>query len=159
MLGIDLPRYERIWLWFGIITLGIFLVITGILGFAMNLHPAEGHTKTVAPEQVRNLPPFNQPGMFKIGEKKYEAVVLAQIFNFLPAESVIPAGSTVHFKVTSPDVVHGIAIPGTNVNMMIVPGHITEFTYTFKRPGEYYMLCNEYCGVGHHVMMAKLIVQ
>ncbi|UUZ85018.1 hypothetical protein LJK88_16340 [Paenibacillus sp. P26] len=34
----------------------------------------------------------------------------------------VPVGSTVHFTVTSSDVVHALEIPGTNVNMMIVPG-------------------------------------
>lgn len=158
MLGIDLPRYERIWLWFGIVTLVIFLLITGIMGFAMDMHPADGHVRTVPPEQVRTTPPFDKPGLYPVGENEYRAVVLAQVFNFAPDTLTVPKGATVHFYVTSPDVLHGIAIPGTTVNMMILPGHVTEFTYTFKKPGEYLMLCNEYCGVGHHVMFAKLIV-
>jgi cytochrome c oxidase subunit 2 len=159
MLGIDLPRYERIWLWFGLVTLAIFLLITGIMAFTMDMHPADGQIRTVAPEAVKTTPPFDKPGLYPIGDKEYKAVMVAQAFNFLPTSLTVPAGSTVHFYVTSPDVIHGIAIPETNVNMTIEPGHVTEFTYTFKKPGESPILCNEYCGVGHHVMMAKLIVQ
>ncbi|MDT3416624.1 cytochrome c oxidase subunit 2 [Brevibacillus aydinogluensis] len=159
MLGIDLPRYEKIWLWFGVITLIIFLLVTGIMAFAMNLHPAAGHERTVAPEQVLSTAPFDKPGVYPVGDKEYQVVMVAQAFNFLPAAPTVPAGSTVHFRVTSPDVIHGVAIPGTNVNMMVLPGHVTEFTYTFKKPGEYLLLCNEYCGIGHQVMMAKMVVQ
>ncbi|MGO0061171.1 cytochrome c oxidase subunit II [Brevibacillus fluminis] len=155
----DLPRYEKIWLWFGIATLAAFLLITGVMAFGMNLHPADGHMKTVAPEHVRETAPFDSPGVFQIGANEYKAVLLAQTFAFSPNETVVPAGATVHFQASSPDVVHGIAVPGTNVNMMVVPGHITEFTYTFKKPGEYLMLCNEYCGAGHQLMMGKLIVK
>lgn len=159
MLGMDLPRYEKIWIWFGVATLTAFLLITGIMAFSMDLHPAAGHMKTVAPEQVRSTPPFDKPGVYPLGGNEYQAVILAQVFSFLPSETVVPAGATIRFQVTSPDVVHGIAIPGTNVNMMVVPGHITEFTYTFKKPGEYLMLCNEYCGAGHQIMMGKLTVK
>lgn len=159
MFGIDLPRYEKIWLWFGVITLAIFLIITGFMAFSMNLHPAAGNMKTVAPEQVKSSSPFDKPGVYEVAPNEYKAVILAQVFNFLPNETIVPAGATVHFQVTSPDVVHGIAIPGTNVNIMVVPGHVTEFTYIFKKPGEYLMLCNEYCGAGHQVMMGKLVVK
>ena len=159
MFGLDVPRYERIWLWFGIITLLIFLVITGVMAFSMDIHPANGMHKTAAPEQVQATAPFDQPGVYPLGNNEYEVVMVAQSFRFLPETPTVPVGATVHFRVTSPDVVHGIAIPQTNVNMMVVPGHVTDFTYTFKEPGEYLLLCNEYCGVGHHVMMGKLLVQ
>lgn len=159
MFGIEVPRYEKIWLWFGIITLGIFLVVTGYMAVTMELHPANGHEKTVAPEKVLSTAPFDKPGVYPSGQNRYDVVMVARAFQFLPATPTIPVGATVHFRVTSPDVVHGIAIPGTNVNMMILPGHVTEFTYAFKKAGEYLMICNEYCGVGHQLMMAKITVR
>ena len=159
MLGLHVPRYEKIWLWFGIITLVLFLIVTGIMGFAMNLHPADGHEKTVPPEQVLASAPFDKPGLYPLGNNEFELVMVAQSFLFAPDSIVIPAGANVHFRVTSPDVVHGIAIPETNVNLMVLPGHVTDFTYTFKKAGEYLLLCNEYCGAGHHIMMAKILVQ
>jgi cytochrome c oxidase subunit 2 len=42
---------------------------------------------------------------------------------------------------------------------MVVPGYVTQFTVTFDRAGEYLIACNEYCGVGHHMMSGKLIVK
>jgi cytochrome c oxidase subunit 2 len=158
MLNIHMPRYERIWLLIGSGTLVVFLVIVGIMGFYLGMHPP-GDMKTIAPEAVRTTPPFDQPGLSQIGPNEYRGAMIAQMFTFLPGNITIPVGSTVHFEVTSPDVVHGLQIPGTNVNMLVVPGHVTQFTYTFKKAGEYLVLCNEYCGTGHQLMMSKIIVQ
>ncbi|WP_346773940.1 cytochrome c oxidase subunit II [Brevibacillus sp. SYP-B805] len=93
------------------------------------------------------------------GPNTYKATMVAQMFSFVPNELSIPVGSTVHFELTSPDVVHGLFIPNTNVNIMVIPGHITEFTYTFHSKGDYLILCHEYCGAGHHLMMGRLLVQ
>ena len=40
---------------------------------------------------------------------------------------------------------------------MAIPGYISQFTTQFEA-GEYLIVCNEYCGVGHHLMSAKLHV-
>ncbi len=61
-------------------------------------------------------------------------------------------------NVTSKDVIHGFEIPGTNVNMMVEPGYVNSLTTTFDKPGEYTILCNEYCGAGHHMMTARIKV-
>ena len=34
-----------------------------------------------------------------------------------------------------------------------------EATTTFETPGEYLVVCNEYCGLGHHLMQGKVIVE
>jgi len=73
--------------------------------------------------------------------------------------ALIPAGQRVTFRMTSTDVTHGFLIVGTNANTMLVPGYVSQFTTVFQRPGEYLIVCNEYCGLGHHLMSAKLIVE
>ncbi len=40
---------------------------------------------------------------------------------------------------------------------MVVPGYVSQFTTQFPA-GEYLVVCNEYCGVGHHMMSGKLKV-
>jgi len=42
---------------------------------------------------------------------------------------------------------------------MLVPGYVSQFTTVFKQPGEYLIVCHEYCGLGHHLMAGKLIVE
>ncbi|MFU0791667.1 MAG: cytochrome c oxidase subunit I [Virgibacillus proomii] len=62
------------------------------------------------------------------------------------------------FQITTKDVIHGFNITGTNVNMMVEPGYISQMETVLKEPGEYTVVCNEYCGVGHHLMFATVEV-
>ena len=84
--------------------------------------------------------------------------VVAEIFLFSPDPIEVPAGRPVTFRLTSPDVLHGFQVVGTNSNALAVPGYVSQFTVTFPRPGEYQVLCNEYCGILHHNMTGKLVV-
>ncbi|MFC7371345.1 cytochrome c oxidase subunit II [Fictibacillus iocasae] len=150
-------KYEKLWLWFGAVCLVAFLSIVGVSAYAMGSHPPS-HMETLDPKTATATAPFDKPGLFKKGNKEYEAVMLAQAFTFTPQKLQVPAGSTVTFKVTSTDVVHGFQIPATNVNMMITPGYVSTIKQTFTKPGKYLILCNEYCGAGHQVMAVTLEV-
>ena len=48
----------------------------------------------------------------KVGENEYEVVMTLQIFSFNPGNIEVPAGSTVHFTLTSKDVAHGFQVAG-----------------------------------------------
>jgi cytochrome c oxidase subunit 2 len=52
----------------------------------------------------------------------------------------------------TPDVTHGMQIVGTNVNLMAVPGAVNFARVKFTRPGDYLVVCNEYCGISHQNM-------
>jgi cytochrome c oxidase subunit 2 len=83
--------------------------------------------------------------------------VIGLMFAWLPAEMTLPAETPVTFHLTSADVIHGFEIVRTNGQSMVVPGYVSQFTTEFDA-GEYLIACNEYCGVGHHTMSAKLHV-
>ena len=156
---LHMPKYEKIWLAIGTGSLIAFLLVTGILAVSMGLHPPDGMKKTIEPEKVETTEPFNNPGLEKIGENEYNATIVSFVFGYNPNTITVPKGATVHFKITSKDVVHGFHIPGTPTNLMLTPGHITEYTQTFNKPGEYLFLCHEYCGIGHQAMFGKVIVE
>ena len=84
--------------------------------------------------------------------------VIGVTFAWLPAEATVPAATPITFHITAADVVHGFQIVGSNGQAMVIPGYISQFTTQFLTPGEYLIVCNEYCGVGHHMMAGKLIV-
>lgn len=137
----------------------VFLGVIGVGAFAMGMQPPSGHQHKIDPDKVSETAPFDKPGLEKIGDNEYNAVMVAYAFGFNQEKMEVPAGATVHFQITSSDVVHGFEIPGTNVNMMVVPGEVNHLTYTFTKPGEYLILCNEYCGIGHEYMSTTLIVK
>ncbi|UUZ96620.1 hypothetical protein LJK87_21435 [Paenibacillus sp. P25] len=116
-------RLEKIWLGIGLSMLFVFLGILGVSAFAMGTQPPSAHHHMIDPTKVNQTAPFDQPGIKQVADKEYEAVMVAYAFGYSPAKPMeVPVGSTVHFTVTSSDVVHALEIPGTNVNMMIVPG-------------------------------------
>jgi cytochrome c oxidase subunit 2 len=84
--------------------------------------------------------------------------VIAQQYSFVPSCIIVPANTPIVFRVTSPDVVHGFLIMGTNVNSMVVPGFIAEVRTRFDNAGEHLMPCHEYCSVGHEGMWAHVKV-
>jgi len=84
--------------------------------------------------------------------------MLAFTWAFNPKEITVPAGAEVTFKITSRDVTHGIYIEGTNINIMILPGQVSEVTHVFDKPGTYFYACHEYCGVGHQAMAGTITV-
>lgn len=153
-----LHKYEKIWLLFGVACLVIFLTVVGVGAFAFGEELPSGR-ETIDPQTVDVTPPFNQPGLKKVGENKYEAVIVAFAFGFQPNKIEVPAGAEVRFILTSKDVVHGFAIPATNINMMITPGYINTAAQTFNKPGTYLVVCNEYCGVGHQAMSMQIEVK
>jgi cytochrome c oxidase subunit 2 len=45
-----------------------------------------------------------------------------------------------------------------NINLQIHPGYDMVVTVTPNRAGEYGIVCNEFCGIGHHTMIGKMYV-
>jgi len=150
--------YELAWILPSIaIPIGMLAALTvTAFGAGIHLPTLEGR---VTPSQVAKTAPFDVPGIRQTGPGRYEVVLTSQIWAFAPNEIRVPAGSIVTFVGTSKDVVHGLLIPHARVNAMLLPGQITRVTTRFEHPGEYPMLCHEYCGIAHHTMWGKVIVE
>lgn len=153
-----LHKYEKIWLVFGIGMIVVFLTVLGVGAFAKGASSHGSHKTQVDPDKLKATAPFKEPGLRQIGPNEYEAIMIGEVFNYLPSKMTVPEGATVHFIISSPDVVHGFQIPGTNVNAMIIPGEVNHITHKFSSKGSYLILCNEYCGAGHEVMSTTITV-
>lgn len=151
-------QYEKAFLWVGAGMLVVFLFALFYSSISMGIHLPDNVAR-VDPAEVRNEPPFNNPGVRQTAPGQYEAVILSQAWSFTPNEIRVPVGSEVTFISTSTDVIHGIHIERTRLNMMLIPGQVSRNNYTFETPGEYLMICHEYCGAGHHFMFGKVIVE
>ena len=156
--GTTIYLYELAWILPSIaIPVGMLAALT-VTAFGAGIH-LPGVAGRVEPTQVAHTAPFDTPGVTEVAPGRYEVVLTGQIWTFMPAEIRIPAGSTVTFIATSRDVVHGLIVPGVNINTMLLPGQIARVTTRFDRPGEFPMICHEYCGIAHHMMGGKIIVE
>ena len=150
--------YEKAFLWVGagmLVVFGAALIAASVM---MHISLPD-NVQRLDPKQVRDLPPFDNPGVRETAAGKYEVVMLGQAWSFSPNEVRVPAGSEVTFIITSPDVIHGFHVEGTRINMMLIPGQVGRVTYTFDEPGEHLIVCHEYCGIGHHNMWGKVVVE
>ena len=157
MNGLKVDPYEKWWMVASGVILISFLVAVGVSAFYGFSLP--GHEKRIDPSRVTTDPPFAQPQVVQRGPGRYDVYMRAQIWAFAPNEIRIPAGSTVTFYVTSPDLQHGLFIERTNVNVMVLPGQVTKTTARFDDPGEHRFFCQEYCGLAHHVMFGRIVVE
>lgn len=77
-------------------------------------------------------------------------------------QDTVKVGQLVEFEITAADVNHGFAIY-KNKNQMLaqaqaMPGYVNRLQVRFIEPGEYEVLCLEYCGLAHHGMRAVIKV-
>ncbi len=70
----------------------------------------------------------------------------------------LPLGKPVKVLLRSIDVLHDFWVPEFRAKMDIIPDMITYFWITPSRTGTFDVLCAELCGVGHHMMRGKVII-
>jgi cytochrome c oxidase subunit 2 len=66
---------------------------------------------------------------------------------------------TYRFHLSSLDVNHGFSVLPINFNFQVVPGWDHVLTITPTTSGEFFIVCNEFCGIGHHTMIGKIYVE
>jgi cytochrome c oxidase subunit 2 len=86
--------------------------------------------------------------------------VVARRFAFEPSLVTVGVGERVRLVVTSADGVHGLEIKQFKVKKEVPRGgQPVVIEFTASEPGEFPVLCSEYCGNGHGEMKGVLIVQ
>ncbi len=73
-------------------------------------------------------------------------------------EMYLPIGKPVKALLRSKDVLHNYTVPQFRVKMDMVPGMVTYLWFTPEKLGRYDILCEELCGIGHHVMRGRIVV-
>ena len=70
----------------------------------------------------------------------------------------LPLDKPVKFNLRSKDVLHNFTVTQFRVKMDLVPGLVSYLWLTPTRTGEFEVLCEELCGIGHFVMRGRVIV-
>ncbi len=121
--GATLYLYELAWILPSIaIPVGMVAALL-VTAFGAGIH-VPSIAGRVDPTKVIETAPFDKPGVVETGPLRYEARIVSQVWSFTPNEIHVPVGSTVTFVATSRDVIHGLFIPGVNVNVMLIPAAV-----------------------------------
>ncbi|NOT12483.1 MAG: cytochrome C oxidase subunit II [Methylococcaceae bacterium] len=154
-----LDHLERKWITISLLVIGFFVGIMTIDAFFHGINPP-GKVETVDSASLHLSKEFAEENLgVQVDDQGNITVrMVAGRYSFFPKHISVPAETRLTFRWVSMDVLHGVHIPMTNMSTMIVPGYVAEITTTFPKPGEYPMLCNEYCGLGHNHMWSNISV-
>lgn len=70
----------------------------------------------------------------------------------------LPVDQPVTALLRSQDVLHDFAVPQFRVKMDLVPGLVSYVWFEPSRVGTFEILCEELCGIAHHTMRGKVVV-
>ena len=74
-------------------------------------------------------------------------------------ELVIPEGRSIKLLMSAADVLHSFYVPNMRVKRDLIPNRYSALTLYSEKRGTYTIFCTEYCGDGHSIMLANLIVK
>jgi cytochrome c oxidase subunit 2 len=164
---------EKVWVWMvGLITV-VMLGSIFYVAFAMGSHPPS-NVEVIDSTQLHLTEEFAEDnlGVVRNADGTVTVRMVAGRYGFYPQEVKVPAGVPVTFRFATPDVLHGLHIPGTNVDTMVIPGYVSQVNTVIdydsvaqyaKSDGDGGLMvplyCNEYCGLGHHFMWSRMIVE
>ncbi|MCE7984138.1 MAG: cytochrome c oxidase subunit II [Caldilinea sp. CFX5] len=160
-----LDRYEKSWLTVAFVWC---LVLTAMMPiwFYMGRQNVPATTYRVTPEEFAQLV-TDFTTQYQVGDQNGIPIVEAppgsdiylwarqwQWFPILQMKK----GETYRLHISSTDVQHGFSLQPTNLNLQIIPGYDYVATVTPTQSGEFSIICNEFCAIGHHLMTGKIIV-
>ena len=152
-------RTENRWLTIMVAMLLVMMAVIIVTGVMGALHPSS-NVELIDPTTLHLQGEFVESNLGTAAEPDGSVTVrlIATQYDFVPHCVEVPLGAAVKFRLTSTDVVHGFLLPDTNVNTLVVPGFVAEVRTRFAKQAEYAMPCNEFCGLGHHGMWARVRV-
>lgn len=86
-----------------------------------------------------------------------DVYLIARLWQWYPILE-LEKDQSYRLHISSLDWQHGFSLQPTNINLQIHPHYDMVLTVTPDQAGEYGIVCNEYCGIGHHTMLGKLYV-
>ena len=105
---------------------------------------------TVRTETNQNMPVVRPPP----GSDVYLIARLWQWWPILEFEK----DQTYRLHLSSMDWQHGFSLQPVNINLQVHPNYDMVVTLTPNESGEFGVVCNEFCGIGHHNMIGKIYV-
>lgn len=161
-----LNREERLWVYL-VVLWSLVLFAMMIIWSAVGRQDTPVETYKVTPQQfLDKTNSFIQK--YQVGTEQGvpvvrppeggEAYMLGRAFQWVPILE-LKKGHTYRIHLSSQDVQHGFSLQPVNMNFQALPGYDYVVQLTPDQAGEFYIICNEYCGLGHHLMTGKIIVR
>jgi cytochrome c oxidase subunit 2 len=86
-----------------------------------------------------------------------DAYLQARLWEWFPVIE-FEKGKSYRLHLSSLDWIHGFSLQPENINIQVHPNYEMVVTITPTSSGEFTVICNEFCGIGHHTMVGKILV-
>ena len=86
-----------------------------------------------------------------------DVYLVARIWQWWPILE-LEKDQSYRMHLSSVDYLHGFSVQPVNINIQVHPGYEHVFTMTPTTSGQFGVICNEFCGVGHHTMASRMYI-
>lgn len=158
-------RQEKIWVTVAFVWCLVLFAMMPLWHLRGGQNPSGIRTRVEPMDFFKRTTKFIQD--YKIGMEKGVPVVapppgsdvylLGRMWSWFPILQ-LEEGKEYTLHLSSTDVNHGFNLHPVNVNFQLVPGYDYALRIRPNRAGDVHIVCNEFCGIGHHNMVGKIIV-
>lgn len=159
-------KQERVWLAVAFVWCMVLFAMMPLWHLKGGQNPSGIRTKVEPTEFYERVRAFVAD--YQVGEEDgmpvvapppgSEVYLIGQMWRWYPALE-LEEGATYTLHLSSLDVNHGFGLYPANINFQVIPGYDYGLTITPNAAGEYRIVCNEFCGIGHHNMLGRIAVK
>lgn len=163
--NVPIAKTELVWI--------ILALIWGLVMFSMMIYWHGAGKQNLSNEAYRITPEAFQAktqavvDKYKVREESGIPVIkppagsdiylIARLWQWWPIYE-LEKDKKYRLHISSMDWQHGFSLQPVNINLQIHPGYDMVLTVQPDIAGEYGIVCNEFCGIGHHNMTGKMYV-
>jgi cytochrome c oxidase subunit 2 len=158
-------RQEKLWVTIAFIWCMILFAMMPLWHFRGGQNPTGIRTRVDPAKFEARVAKFVSD--YKVGEEQgfpvvkpppgSEVYLLARQWQWYPVLQ-LEQGASYTLHLSALDVNHGFSLYPLNVNFQVIPGYDYALRVTPSIAGDFRVICNEFCGIGHHIMVGKVVV-
>lgn len=158
-------RAEKTWVVIAFAWCMVLFAMMPLWHFKGGQNPSGVRRKTTPSEFYKRTAEFTQ--QYRVGDDRGMPIVApppgsdiylaAMSFQWTPILR-LQRGKEYTLHLSSLDVNHGFSLYPVNINFQVVPGYDYGLRITPNASGDFRIICNEFCGIGHHNMVGRVIV-
>jgi cytochrome c oxidase subunit II len=159
-------KQEKLWVTISFVWCMVLFAMMPLWHLKGGQNPSGIRAKTTPAEFGARVERFVEE--YKVGEDNGYPVVapppgadiymIGRMWSWYPVLK-LKKGVEYTLHLSSADINHGFSLYPVNVNFQIVPGYDYGLRVTPSTAGDFRVICNEFCGVGHHMMVGKVTVE
>jgi len=156
---------EKVWVTIAFAWCMVLFAMMPFWHFKGGQNPSGIRYRVEPPAYMARVQEFTN--QYKVGEENgmplvapppgADVYLIGMMWQWYPALK-LQKGVQYTLHLSSLDVSHGFNLFPLNINFMVLPGYDYGLRVVPNQSGDYRVVCNEFCGIGHHTMVGRIIV-